>query len=95
MLKFKNYASIPFYFSASIRYLAAILGLFLSGYLSEKFGRRKMLIVSSILQIITCSLFYFCNSFHTLNLMSALSIMVVFFALIPSYSLLSDVRLTN
>ena len=78
-----------------ITYFAAILGLFLPGYLSEKFGRRKMLVVGSILQILTCCLFYFCNSFHTLNLISALTIMTCYIVMIPGYSLLSEVRFTS
>ena len=75
----------------SIRKLAAILGLFLSSFLSDKFGRRKMLMVGSLLQILTCCLFYFCNSFPTLTLMVAASMLSCFMVIVPSYSLLSEV----
>ena len=75
----------------SIRKLAAILGLFLSSFLSDKFGRRKILIVGSLLQILTCCLFYFCNSFPTLTLMVAASMLSCFMVIVPSYSLLSEV----
>ena len=75
----------------SIRKLAAILGLFLSSFLSDKFGRRKILIVGSLLQILTCCLLYFCNSFPTLTLMVAASMLSCFMVIVPSYSLLSEV----
>ena len=75
----------------SIRKLAAILGLFLSSFLSDKFGRRKILMVGSLLQILTCCLFYFCNSFPTLTLMVAASMLSCFMVIVPSYSLLSEV----
>ena len=75
----------------SIRKLAAILGLFLSSFLSDKFGRRKILIVGSLLQILTSCLFYFCNSFPTLTLMVAASMLSCFMVIVPSYSLLSEV----
>ena len=54
-----------------------------------------MLVVGSILQIITFYLFYFRNSFHTLNLISALTIMTCYIVMIPGCSLLSEVRFTS
>ena len=75
----------------SIRKLAAILGLFLSSFLSDKFGRRKILMVGSLLQILTSCLFYFCNSFPSLTLMVAASMLSCFLVIVPSYSLLSEV----
>ena len=77
----------------SIRKLAAILGLFLSSFLSDKFGRRKILIVGSLLQILTCCLFYFAASFLTLTLMVAAALLVTVLVMIPSYALLSEVSL--
>ena len=68
-----------------------MLGLFLSSFLSDKFGRRKILIVGSLLQILTCCLFYFCNSFPTLTLMVAASMISCVMVIVPSYSLLSEV----
>ena len=75
----------------SIRKLAAILGLFLSSFLSDKFGRKIILIIGSLLQILTCCLFYFCNSFPTLTLVVAASMLSGNMAIVPSYSLLSEV----
>ena len=75
----------------SIRELAVIIGLFLSSYLSDTFGRRRILIVGSVLQILTSCLFYFCNSFPTLALMVAASILCSYLVIIPSYSMLSEV----
>ena len=68
-----------------------MLGLFLSSYLSDKFGRRKILIVGSLLQILTCCLFYFCNSFPTLTLMVSASMISCVMVVVPSFSLLSEV----
>ena len=73
----------------SIRKLAAILGLFLSSFLSDKFGRKSILIIGSCLQILTCCFFYLCNSFF--NLMVAVSMLSSFTVIVPSYSLLSEV----
>ena len=81
-------------FSVSIPRLAFIVGLFLSSFLSDKFGRRKILIVGSLLQILTCCLFYFCNSFPTLTLVVAASMLSGNMAIVPSYSLLSEVSQT-
>ena len=75
----------------SIRELAVIIGLFLSSYLSDTFGRRLILIVGSVLQILTSCLFYFCNSFPTLTLVVAASMLSGNMAIVPSYSLLSEV----
>ena len=49
------------------------------------------MIVGSLLQILTCCLFYFCNSFPTLTLMVAASMLSCFMVIVPSYSLLSEV----
>ena len=47
--------------------------------------------VGSLLQILTCCLFYFCNSFPTLTLTVAASMLSCFMVIVPSYSLLSEV----
>ena len=70
-----------------------ILGLFLSSFLSDKFGRKNILIIGSCLQILTSCLFYFCNSFPTLTLIVAASMLSCFIVIVPSYSLLSEVSL--
>ena len=72
-----------------------ILGLFLSSFLSDKFGRKNILILGSCLQILTSCLFYFCNSFPTLTLMVAASMLSCFIVIVPSYSLLSEVSLKS
>ena len=79
----------------SIRKLAAILGLFLSSFLSDRIGRKKVLIVGSLLQILTSCLFYFCNSFLTLTLMVAASRPSCLMVKIPSYLMLSEVSKSN
>ena len=47
--------------------------------------------MGSLLQILTCCLFYFCNSFPTLTLVVAASMLSGNVAIVPSYSLLSEV----
>ena len=49
------------------------------------------LMLGSLLQILTCCLFYFCNSFPTLTLVVAASMLSGNMAIVPSYSLLSEV----
>ena len=79
----------------SIRKLAAILGLFLSSFLSDRIGRKNVLILGSLLQILTSCLFYFCNSFLTLTLMVAASRPSCLMVKIPSYLMLSEVSKSN
>ena len=74
-----------------IGYLADIVGLFVTGYLSEKLGRKRMLILGSILQIITCCLIYFCNSFLTITSVFSMFTLTSYLVMEPSYSLLSEV----
>ena len=47
--------------------------------------------MGSLLQILTCCLFYFCNSFPTLTLVVAASMLSGNVAIVPSYSMLSEV----
>ena len=47
--------------------------------------------MGSVLQILTSCLFYFCNSFPSLTLMVAASMLSCFMVIVPSYSLLSEV----
>ena len=75
----------------SVRNLADIIGLFMSSFLSDKIGRKKTLILGSVLQILTSCLFYFCNSFLTLTLMVAASRPSCLMGKIPSYLMLSEV----
>ena len=68
-----------------------ILGLFSSWFLSDKLGRKKCLIVSSILQIVSSCSVYFCSSFPTLMVAVALSNLFSCMVMVPSYSLLSEI----
>ena len=47
--------------------------------------------MGSLLQILTCCLFYFCNSFPTLTLMVSASMISCVMVVVPSFSLLSEV----
>ena len=50
----------------SLSQLSGVIGVFLSGLMADKFGRKKSLIVSSILQILSAFCVYFCPSFLSL-----------------------------
>ena len=79
----------------SVRNLADIIGLFMSSFLSDKIGRKKTLMLGSLLQILTSCLFYLCNSFLTLTLMVAASRPSCLMVKIPSYLMLSEVSKSN
>ena len=70
-----------------------IIGLFSSGFISDKLGRKKCLIVSSILQIASSCSAYFCSSFPALLTAVALSNLFSCMVQVPSYSLLSEICL--
>ena len=77
----------------SINQPARVIGLFVSGYLSEKVGRKRCLILGSIVQIISAVAVYFCNSYESLMLTVALTGFSVCMITIPSYALLSEICL--
>ena len=66
-----------------------MFGLFLSGFLSEKIGRKKTLIIAAVLQIVSASSVYFCDCFETLVVVVGLSNLITCMVQVPSYSLLS------
>ena len=70
-----------------------IVGLFSSGFISDKLGRKKCIILSSILQIASSCSAYFCSSFSTLLTAVALSNLFSCMVQVPSYSLLSEICL--
>ena len=70
-----------------------IVGLFSSGFISDKLGRKKCLILSSILQIASSCSAYFCSSFPALLTAVALSNLFSCMVQVPSYSLLSEICL--
>ena len=70
-----------------------MLGLFISGYFSEKIGRKRCLILGSIVQIISACSVYFCTSYASLMMTVALTGFSVCMVTIPSYALLSEICL--
>ena len=54
------------YFLVTLNQPARVLGLFLSGLISEKIGRKKSLIYFSIFQILASVAMFFVNSYATL-----------------------------
>ena len=77
----------------SINQPARVIGLFISGYLSEKMGRKRCLILGSIVQIISAISVYFCTSYESLMMTVALTGLSVCMVTIPSYALLSEICL--
>ena len=55
-----------FNFLVTLNQPARVLGLFLSGLISEKIGRKKSLIYFSIFQILASVAMFFVNSYATL-----------------------------
>ena len=90
---FNSYTKHVIIFSVSISQPTRIIGLFLAGFLSEKIGRKKSLIVASILQIVVACSVYFCSCFESLVVVVALSNLFSCMVQVPSYALLSEICL--
>ena len=65
--------------TVSLSQLSRVLGVFLSGLMADKLGRRS-LIVSSILQLLAAIGVYFCTSF--LSLAAVLAITTLFSSMV-------------
>ena len=61
------------------------MGLFLSGFLSDKVGRKRSLLVAGILQIVSAYSVYFCTSFPAL--LSAVALSNLFSCMVQVQSL--------
>ena len=70
-----------------------MFGLMVAGVISERLGRKKALLVCSLLQILTSIAVPFCNSFITL--LVALTFLGGFNSMIlnPSFAFLSEISL--
>ena len=77
----------------SINQPARVLGFFISGYLAERFGRKKSLICASVCQIVSAISVYFCTNYLTLMVAVSMSGLTLCMVTIPSYSLLSEICL--
>ena len=66
--------------TVSLSQLSRVLGVFLSGLMADKLGRRRSLIVSSILQLLAAFGVYFCTSF--LSLAAVLAITTFFSSMV-------------
>ena len=84
-----NYDCKLHIYLVSISQPTRVFGLFLSGFLSEKIGRKKTLIIAAVLQIVSASSVYFCDCFETLVVVVGLSNLITCMVQVPSYSLLS------
>ena len=81
------------HFPVSLNQPSWMFGLMLAGLISEGLGRKKALLVCSLLQILTTLAVPFCNSF--ISLLLALTFLGGFNAMIlnPSFAFLSEISL--
>jgi len=70
-----------------------MVGTFITGYLAERIGRKKSLILCSFCQILGCLFIFLSNSFPSLMIALCLTGLTTGMALIPSYALLSELSL--
>ena len=79
--------------AVTINQPARVMGLMLSSFLAERFGRKRCLIVGAVSQIVSATSIYFCSSY--LSLMIALSVngLCVVTVMVPSYALLTEICL--
>ena len=80
-------------FLVTLNQPARVLGLFLSGAISDKIGRKRSLIVVSVFQITSSLTMYFVNSYTTLMVNLCVSGIAMSMVMIPSYALLSEICL--
>ena len=66
--------------TVSLSQLSRVLGVFMSGLMADNLGRRRSLIVSSLLQLLAAFGVYFCTSF--LNLAAVLAITTLFSSMV-------------
>ena len=81
------------YFAVSLNQPSKMFGLILSGFISEKLGRKKCLILVSFLQILTSVAIHFSNSYMTLLVALTFSGGLNSMVLNPSFSFLSEISL--
>ena len=70
-----------------------MFGLILSGFISERLGRKKCLILVSVLQILTSVAIHFSTSYLTLLVALTFSGGLNSMVLTPSFSFLSEIAL--
>jgi len=70
-----------------------MVGTFVTGYLNERIGRKKSLILCSVCQILGCIFIFLSTSYLSLLLSLSLMGMSTGMALLPSYALLSEMSL--
>ena len=80
-------------FLVSLNQPAAICGLLLSGFVSEKIGRRKSLMMFNFAQILVSFLVFSSHTFLTLLASLISSGIFNYTVMIPSFALLSEICL--
>ena len=78
-------------FSVSLNQPSRILGLFVSAGISEKFGRKRSLILFSLAQIAVSFAVFLCNSYITLMVALIFSGFFNCMVMNPSFALLSEI----
>ena len=71
-LSYLNLKMIRHYLDSMVQ-LSQVMGIFFSGFLSDKIGRKKSLIAASLLTLMSAFCVYFCTSFLSLATVLGLS----------------------
>merc|ERR1712212_351803 len=70
-----------------------MVGTFITGYLAERIGRKRSLILCSLCQTVGCIFIFLSNSYTSLLLSVSLTGLTTGMALLPSYAILSEISL--
>jgi len=70
-----------------------MVGTFITGYLAERIGRKRSLILCSLCQAVGCVFIFLSNSYTSLLLSVSLTGLTTGMALLPSYAILSEMSL--
>ena len=81
------------FFAVTINQPARVLGIMLSSFLADRFGRKPCLIVGAVSQIVSSASIYFCTTYISLMVALSLNGLCVITVMVPSYSLLSEICL--
>ena len=85
--------TLNIFLAVTINQPARVIGIMLSSFFAERFGRKPCLIVGALSQIVSAASIYFCTSYTALMVALSLNGLCVITVMVPSYSLLSEICL--